>query len=201
MVRRSICSISILLLCIIITSCGKVDRTDSSNKEEAVEALEEKKQISLYPAGTTLDTEGHENLGIESFFYSEEISEATKERISGKSYGEKCDVPYSELRYIRVLHLGFDGLSHVGELIVNKSIAEDIVAIFKELYELNYPIERMVLKRNTTQMTLPPWRPIIRRPLIFAISMERKSDPYTVMEWRLILIHYITLLSEKLMGK
>jgi len=195
MVRRSICSISILLLCIIITSCGKVDRIDSSNKEdvannppvkdvdtmskevqevlpfkeaenikyketlediekkemveasqeEAEEALEEKKQIRLYPAGTILDTEGYENLGIESLFYSEEISEAMKERISGKSYGENCDVPYSELRYIRVLHIGFDGLSHIGEVIVNKSIAEDIVVIFKELYELNYPIERMVL--------------------------------------------------------
>jgi hypothetical protein len=46
---------------------------------------------------------------------------------------------------VRVLHWGFDGLSHSGELIVNKAIAEDAIEIFTELYEANYPIERMVL--------------------------------------------------------
>ncbi|MDF2909105.1 MAG: hypothetical protein K0R34_4426, partial [Herbinix sp.] len=66
-------------------------------------------------------------------------------RIDGKSYGETCTIPYEELRYVKVLHWGFDMQVHEGELIVNRSIAEDIVAIFKELYELEYPIERMVL--------------------------------------------------------
>lgn len=80
----------------------------------------------------------------EDFFY-EEISEEIKERIKGKSYGDDCDVPYDELRYVKVLYWGFDEETHIGELIVNKAIAEDIVEIFAELYELKYPIERMVL--------------------------------------------------------
>ena len=32
-----------------------------------------------------------------------------------KSYKENRDIPYSDLRYIRVLHIGFDGLTHIGE--------------------------------------------------------------------------------------
>lgn len=78
-------------------------------------------------------------------FYYEEISEEIKVRINGKSYGEDCDVPYEELRYVNVVYYGFDGEPHSGELIVNKAIAEDIVEIFKELYQAKYPIERMVL--------------------------------------------------------
>lgn len=78
-------------------------------------------------------------------FSYEVLSKEIKERITGKSYGENCDVPYGELRYVRVLYWGFDNISHKGELIVNKTIAEDIVEIFKELYENKYPIERMVL--------------------------------------------------------
>lgn len=78
-------------------------------------------------------------------FYYEEIPQEVKDRIKGKSYGDNCDVPYSELRYVKVLYWGFDGDTHDGELIVNKAIAEDIVDIFGELYVAKYPIERMVL--------------------------------------------------------
>jgi hypothetical protein len=81
---------------------------------------------------------------IDSFYY-EELTDEIKERINGKSYGKNCDVPYEELRYVKVLHYGFDGEIHEGELIVNQAIAQDVVDIFKELYEEKYPIERMVL--------------------------------------------------------
>lgn len=79
-----------------------------------------------------------------SFNYLE-LNQEIKERINGKSYGEKCTVPYEELRYVSVLYLGFDNQTHTGEMIVNKAIAEDVIAIFAELYEAKYPIERMVL--------------------------------------------------------
>ena len=38
-------------------------------------------------------------------------------------------------RYIHVLHVGFDNQVHEGELVVNKDIADDVLEIFKELYE------------------------------------------------------------------
>ncbi len=50
-----------------------------------------------------------------------------------------------DLRYLQVLHIGFDGEAHVGELIVNEAIADDILEIMQQLYENQYPIERMVL--------------------------------------------------------
>lgn len=78
-------------------------------------------------------------------FLAENITQDIKDRINGKSYGEDCTVPYDDLRYVKVLYWGFDDKAHEGELIVNKTIAEDIVEIFKELYENKYPIEKMVL--------------------------------------------------------
>ncbi len=81
---------------------------------------------------------------VKSFYY-EELTKEIKERINGKSYGESCTVPYEELRYVSVLYWGFDDQTHTGEMIVNKAIAEDVIAIFSELYEAKYPIERMVL--------------------------------------------------------
>jgi len=78
-------------------------------------------------------------------FYYEKISQEIKDRITGKSYAVNCKVPYSDLRYVKVLYWGYDEETHTGELIVNKAIAEDIVEIFKELYDHKYPIEKIAL--------------------------------------------------------
>lgn len=66
-------------------------------------------------------------------------------RMQGKSYPKNCPVSRGELRYVRVLHVGFDGKTHVGELVCNKAIAADVVGIFKTLYESRYPIESIRL--------------------------------------------------------
>ncbi len=101
--------------------------------------------MKAFPAGTSINIKGVEDKELRSLFYYHDISEEVKDRINGKSYGEDCTVPYDELRYIRVLHRGFDGNTYIGELIMNQALAEDVIEIFKELYELHYPIERMVL--------------------------------------------------------
>ena len=101
--------------------------------------------IKQMAAGTVLETSILEDLVVEELFHIEKINDDLKLRINGKSYKENCDVPYENLRYIRVLHKNFEDKTQIGEMIVNKSVAEDVVDIFKELYDANYPIERMVL--------------------------------------------------------
>lgn len=74
------------------------------------------------------------------------ISEAVKGRMIGKSYPEKgAQVSLNDLRYLRVLHYDAEGKVNKGELIVNKLIANDVLAIFKELYQMKFPIQRMRL--------------------------------------------------------
>ena len=66
-------------------------------------------------------------------------------RIKGVSYKDNCPIPLSDLRYLHVLHIGFDGQTHEGELICNKKIAEDLLEIFEDLYQANYQIEKIRL--------------------------------------------------------
>lgn len=75
----------------------------------------------------------------------ENITEPVFERINGISYRENDVIKLADLRYLRLLHTGFDGQTHTGELIVNRQIAEEILDIMKTLYENRYPIERMLL--------------------------------------------------------
>ena len=51
----------------------------------------------------------------------------------GVSYPEDAEVKLSDLRYLRLSYVDFDGQEQVGELVCNKAIAEDLVAIFRDL--------------------------------------------------------------------
>ncbi|MDO5573434.1 MAG: M15 family metallopeptidase [bacterium] len=78
-------------------------------------------------------------------FYYESLSDSVKKRITGTSYPEGCTVPYEELRYVSVRHHNLNGKERTGELICNKEIAQDLVEIFYELYQAEYPIEQIRL--------------------------------------------------------
>lgn len=103
------------------------------------------KKYKGFSAGTAVDTSGLDGKIRDSLFCFQELDQSIIDRIYGKSYKEYCDIPYSDLRYVRVLHTDFDGQTRIGELIVNKAIAQDVADIFKELYEISYPIEKMLL--------------------------------------------------------
>ena len=78
-------------------------------------------------------------------FYVSEIPDDIFEKMQGKSYKADCTVPREDLRYVHVLHMGFDGETKEGELVVNKAIADDVCDIFEKLYEAEYPIEKIRL--------------------------------------------------------
>lgn len=62
----------------------------------------------------------------------------------GSSWRKGCPVPPSGLRMIEMTYRGMDGEPHTGgRLVVNAKAAGDLVSVFKKLYALRYPIERM----------------------------------------------------------
>lgn len=79
-------------------------------------------------------------------FSIERISDDVKARMIGKSYpASGARISLSELRLLHVKHYNADGKILNGEIIVNKAIANDVIAIFRELYAIKYPIERIRL--------------------------------------------------------
>ena len=73
------------------------------------------------------------------------VSDSLFARMQGRSYPEGCTVPLSDLRHVRVLHVDAQGKTHRGELVCNKAIAQDLVDIFRRLYQARYPIEKIRL--------------------------------------------------------
>ena len=86
-----------------------------------------------------------ETAPAEPVFTAEPIPAAVEARMRGVSYHDNPDIQLSALRYLRLSYADFDDNDQVGELVCNQAIADDLVEIFKALYEARYPIRSIRL--------------------------------------------------------
>lgn len=124
-----------------VTGESEGDTDRESNTETPADSKSDK--VANSDTGRTTGNDSHEISS--SDFYISEITDDIFARMQGKSYKEDCTVPREDLRYVHVRHMGFDGEAKDGELVVNKAIADDVLAIFEELYKADYPIEKVHL--------------------------------------------------------
>lgn len=66
-------------------------------------------------------------------------------RMWNKSYKPYSHYDINNLMYLSIPHYNFEGNVVIGEMVVNRCIADITLEIFKELFCIQYPIERMVL--------------------------------------------------------
>ena len=107
--------------------------------QEGIEALR------VWRAAAIVTEADVERFGIGNCFAVSEIDDATFARMQGRSYKADCTLPRSELRYLKVLHTDIEGRIRLGELVCHRHVVDDLIEIFRTLYDLRYPIERMVL--------------------------------------------------------
>ncbi len=119
-------------------SGNEIGNSTEPSKEPEVQETEE----------DSAESTGIETEDAESGFYCTALTEDIKARITGSSYPdtqEPLQISYEELSYVHVLHYDFEGQIQEGELICNQAVAQDLVEIFYELYESQYPIEKIRL--------------------------------------------------------
>ena len=59
------------------------------------------------------------------------------------SWHRGCPVGPAQLRRIRLRYVGFDGVAHTGQLIVNERVVPSVIEVFRTLYAARFPIRRM----------------------------------------------------------
>ncbi len=106
--------------------------------------------LSGYSAGDVISKDKIDRENLSQYFTSWEIEEGDNlyARINGKSYVSNDDIALSDLRYLKLLHVNFDGNYQVGELVVNKSVAGEVLEIFEILCAEGYQIHSMYLIDN-----------------------------------------------------
>lgn len=78
----------------------------------------------------------------------EEIPDDVKEKMEGVSMQHLSGIDYDELSYLTIPYYDFSGNIQQGHMIVNAKLADEVLLIFQELYNIKYPIERMEIIDN-----------------------------------------------------
>jgi len=71
------------------------------------------------------------------------LPEAMRRAMTPSAWREGCPVGLADLALVRVSYWGFDGAAHQGELVVHQKLAVEVLAIFGELFEARFPIDKM----------------------------------------------------------
>ena len=78
-------------------------------------------------------------------FTAEPLPDHIIEFITGVTFHENTPFGYDFLAYLSISYVDFSGQSQVGHMIVAAEIADEVLEIFKEIYEARFPIYRMML--------------------------------------------------------
>jgi hypothetical protein len=76
--------------------------------------------------------------------FSAKVAPVARNRLP-YSWRPGCPVHYRDLRLITMTYWGFDDKPHTGELVVRKTVTDDVVTVFKKLYGWRWPIRQMKL--------------------------------------------------------
>jgi hypothetical protein len=82
------------------------------------------------------------------------VSADVRDRM-GQTWSPACPVALGDLRHLTLSFRGFDGQAHTGELVVAATVADDVVEVFRALYDEGFPIEQMRLP-TTADLTAAP---------------------------------------------
>lgn len=117
------------------------------------------------------------------------------ENLPATSRTTKSPIPVNQLAYVKVRYWGYDDHEHVGEMIVNRELAQDVLEIFMELDKQKFPIEQMKLIsefNNNDDLSMDAnnssafnYREVTGQPGIFsqhsygrAIDINPRVNPY-----------------------
>lgn len=136
-----------------ISTAGNTAAPETTAPETTAPAETEPEKLQTLDgiaAGTEISKSELDTDNMSKYFQAFEIktSGACYKRINGQSYQENPNVKLGDLRYLKVLHYNFNHQVQVGEIIVNKGLADDVLSIFRELYDAEYEIQSMHLVDN-----------------------------------------------------
>jgi hypothetical protein len=76
------------------------------------------------------------------------IPRSLAREMRGTTWKPGCPVPLSDLTLLRFNYVGFDGKIKRGPMVVNESVAEDVLWVFEQLFDARFPIKRVGLARE-----------------------------------------------------
>jgi len=122
----------------------KQDLTPQISETEILRPLKPADILTL-PAGTVISSDQLDQQKIANYFMAVPIPDDIINKINGKSYIQNPNITLDQLRYLKVLHYNYQHKIQIGELLINATLADEFLDIFRELFNAGYEIYSMYL--------------------------------------------------------
>lgn len=130
-----------LSIMLAVAACsGKEKAGALTSVDSTFIVAQEEPKVLEWHVGDIVTIESFPDIESLAHFTARELNDSIFEIINGNSFNGLTPVDRSDLRYLRLLHIDFEGHTRMGELICNKAIALELCEIFRELFEDRYPI-------------------------------------------------------------
>ena len=98
---------------------------------------------SPMPSATAPAEEPSERSGFKGKI--DRLPDGLAAEMRGTTWKPGCPVPLDGLRILHFNYWGFDGTLDRGPMVVNASVADDVLWVFRQLYDAEFPIKRVDL--------------------------------------------------------
>jgi hypothetical protein len=123
------------LLVVVLTACSS-----AGGEARSKHATGSTSRSTPTAAASTLPATAPTTTAPSSF--SSSVSTVTAADL-GASWHLGCPVPPESLRLVTVTFIGFDGIPHTGQVVVNADVTDAVVEVFHRLYDARFPIRKM----------------------------------------------------------
>lgn len=135
---KGILAISVLICAGLLVYYFK----STSDKKEQQKKLEQEENVLLEYITSTPQSD---RVTYAVDFFYESIPYKVQQKMVVDFEDESVKVALEDLKYVQIRYFDFEQKEHVGQIICNKYIAQDLVEIFYELHKMKYPFDKIAL--------------------------------------------------------
>jgi D-alanyl-D-alanine carboxypeptidase len=141
---------SLVLVAALAVPLGAACATSSRAQDVASAAVTESTTPSPVLIATATPSPSEEP-SVERDRYAGRISTippSIEAEMRGTTWKPGCPVPVSDLRLLRFNYVGFDDEVKRGQMVVNASVAADVLWVFRQLYQARFPLRKVALAKE-----------------------------------------------------
>ena len=178
--RRACAAIAIAALLAACTrsNAGEPDRS-SATRSPAPSTASGSPSVAASTPSPAPDTPAAVDEGALRSRFAGRISAIPVEladEMRGTTWRPGCPVPIADLRLLRFNYWGLHGEIKRGPVIVNASVAEDVLWVFRQLFDAGFPMKRVGLAREFHEARLES-RPDSRRDVTASFNCRVVVTP------------------------
>ncbi|MHB1484272.1 MAG: M15 family metallopeptidase [Saccharofermentanales bacterium] len=125
----------------IPSSLSTVISTTSASGSESASASSFSSSVILSPTLAPTVTKKP----FEIIFTKSAVPDSIYKNMLGKTIHDDSIMKIENLSYITLTFYGYDGRFHIGQIIMDETLADEIIEIFKILLDAKFPIQKIVL--------------------------------------------------------